>query len=307
MKSKFIRAAASLLSGILLFSCALTRTAGAAEVELNGVNSAPQWAAMVADTYGPGGAEITDLFGAATKNLAPGDEKTFSVQLRNSSPDPVVFYLKATAFTPSQADALADGAYFPDAVFDAARHDALLAAIKLEITHGGATLYKGTLGGTAEAGSNAMYSGTYGVALGQVSAGYVGNINVKLTVGDLGNDFQRLLTGVEWVFIANQLTPGAQPLPTATPTPVSVDTPPPDATDGVDITDGDTPLTDLDDGKLTDIDGGDVPLDALPDIIVVPKTGDGGGGLLTYGTVAGLALASMTALLIVGSRKRKKS
>jgi hypothetical protein len=243
------------------------------------------------------------LFGATAKNLAPGDEKTLSVQLQNSSPDPVVFYLKATALTAERAEELAnDDEYELDAVFDAARYDALLSKISIVVTHNGETLYNGTLGGSAAVGTNAMYSAVYGVPLGLVSAGNLANISVWLKVGDLGNGFQKLLTGVEWVFVADQRTPGF-PTPTPSESPSPGETAPPEE---VDIADDDAPLAELDDGKLADIGDDDVPLDKLPDIIVVPKTGDDGGAL-TYGTVAGAALAGMIALFLADLRRRKKS
>jgi hypothetical protein len=327
MKRRFIRAAAAMLSGILMFTgvFAQARAIGApaatANVELNGVNARPQWEPLVAKTYGPAGNEIKDLFGEVTKGLAPGDEKTVSVRLRNGSADTVVFYLKARALDAERANELAGEAYFDKSATTAALNAELLSQIRVTVTHLGATLYAGTLGGASA--DDTMYTADYGAALGAVSAGWYGDIVVTLTVGDLDNRFQNLLTGVEWVFVADQRAPEVVNPGTPDPTPPPATQPPasgdPDAPPAppvepadpnpdpgeTDIAEAEPPLAGLDDAPITDIGEDDVPLDAIPDIVVVPKTGDD-GGVMTYATVAGIALVIMAVLLVTSPRKRKQ-
>ncbi|MDR3277449.1 MAG: hypothetical protein LBT12_01640 [Oscillospiraceae bacterium] len=310
MKRKFIRAAAAMLSGILLLSGALAQTGAAAnEAKFNGADAAEKW--TVATVYdGENREEINDLFDLLTKNLVPGDDTQITVQLRNAGANAIVFYLKATALNADEANALADESLYGAGVTDDALNTELLSLIDIKVRHDGTEIYAGTLGGDSAPGLlgageyDDLYSDEYGVRLGQVSSGYAGSIAVDLHISEkLGDKFQNLLTGVKWEFIAEQVqttAPGGGPTTTTSPKTEPTDDP---ADPPVVITDDETPLTDLDDTPITDIDDPEVP---LADIIVVPKTGDE-GGLLTYSVVAGVALVVMVALLIVSSSKRKKT
>jgi hypothetical protein len=136
-----------------------------------------------------------DLFGAATKDLAPGDVRSIEVSLRNNAPDPVDFRLAARSLSTAEARYLE--AAYPGKTAD----DALLDAIDLTVRHGATTLYAGTLRGASSAG---MYS-TSGVAIGRVSAGWAGAITVELSVpSSVDNAYMNKLCAVEWVFIAAQ-------------------------------------------------------------------------------------------------------
>jgi hypothetical protein len=287
--------------------------------------------------YSKNGNSVADYFGDATKGLYPGARASVAVQLRNNTADMVSFYLRAEALTGEAARGL-------EAAFDGkVAIDALLENIDITVTHGGAAIYRGTLGGSASGTAPDLY--TTGAFLGRVSPGYWGNVAVELTVRDLDNTFVDALCAVTWVFEARQeddvVTPTATPTPTVppggggpsvggTPTAVTAEvvadaTPTATAAVGAvasatptavtsqsaattpsattEIPDDDTPLGGvIDDGSMTDSLG-----DEIPDMIVVPITGDRGGGFLTYGTVAAVALVAMVALLVIAPGKRKKA
>jgi MFS family permease len=138
-----------------------------------------------------------DLFGAATKELSPGDERSIRVSLRNNAPNPVDFRLAARSL--STADARYLEAAYPGKTAD----DSLLDAIDVTVRYRGTVLYDGTLRGVS---TSNLYSSA-GVPVGRVPAGRAGTITVDLSLRTAaGNALMDKLCAVEWVFIAAQHT-----------------------------------------------------------------------------------------------------
>jgi hypothetical protein len=215
-----------------------------------------------------------DLFGAATKDLTPGDVRSISVSLRNSAPNPVDFRLAARSLSTTEARYLE--AAYPGKSAD----ESLLDLVDVVVRHGATTLYSGTLRGVS---SSELYSSS-GVAIGRVSAGWVGSVTVELSVrGDVGSAYMDKLCAVEWVFIAAQYDgeelpvvpppyePPAGPAPTPAPERFILATPVDGvSTDTTVVVIDDTPLDELPDAPTptspgaTSEDGPDVIIEAEP-------------------------------------------
>jgi hypothetical protein len=259
---------AVLLSGIIAVGGGVI-PALAADADFNGQGATNVWQY---DTIGVT-AYGYDAFGAAMKDLAPGDVRTVTVQLRNNTSDDVEFRLVAEPLTGEEARALET--YFPGKTAD----DTLLDAIEISVSHGITPLYVGTLRGLALSGTADMYT-TAGVSLGRVSAAYSGLITVVLSLpASLGPEAMDKLCAVEWRFVATQYNdepeePGPGPGPDPGPGPGPGPTPPP--TGGSTTPGGTTPGDDtppvIDDTPIVDLPGGDTPLGpgtpGGPDVII---------------------------------------
>lgn len=317
------RIAAALLPALALSMASLPAAHAASQnmADFNREAAAP-WSYIGVRTYG----SLNDLFGDVTKELAPGDEKAVTVQLRNSSQRQAEFWLRAEALTGDGAKALE--ADFPSK----AAVDALLGNISIDIDYQGAPIYAGSLGGV---GTSDLYTGE-GVSLGTLEAGAYGAIEVSLRVSAaLGNEYQNSMCAVRWIFTATQddEEPPEEPTTTA---PSGDGTPPGpgggqgsiepnDPGPGATVPPGDAELgigegnvpggagetgnagdgapDSRDDGQVEDLPEGDIPQGAPgdPDMVVVadPNTPLGlpqTGGLLTYATPAALALIALLAL-----------
>jgi hypothetical protein len=269
---KHIRIAAAVLTGALLTIIGPLSAFAAAEANFDReAGAGNEWSYLGVTSYG----DPADLFGAVTKELVPGDTKTFNVQLRNSSDAATTFWLKAEALTLDGAKALEDDFAGKTAI------DALLGHIGIDVSCGTTSVYTGTLGGV---GSGDLYLN--GAELGTLAANSYEDVNVTLTVSDtLDNRYTNSLCAVNWTFTATQEDPVG----------------------GGGGGGGGTPLEELEDE--------DVPLaEALPedtDIVVIadpetplalPQT----GGLMTYATPAAIALAVLLLLYAatyIGSRR----
>jgi hypothetical protein len=202
-----INFAAALLALALVVAGGLApaRTAFAdTDVSFNGEAAADHWTydSYSVTAYGK------DLFGAATKDMMPGQQVSFDVRLRNTTADNVRFSLLCE---PSSAQELAAlQAQFPSKTVS----DALLDQVNITLTYAGGTIYNGNLRGTAAAPG--PYS-PQGAVLGFVNPGTYGTIRVTLSVGaNADNRFQNTLTAVNWAFVVEQyndvITPPVNPV-----------------------------------------------------------------------------------------------
>jgi hypothetical protein len=297
------KTAAATLSVALALACGPLAAYAGAGAEFFGDVGAP-WSYVDVTVIGG----VNDLFGDIAKELAPGDERALTVQLRNRSSAEAVFSLKASALTGEAAEAL-EGVYAGKSAMDV-----LLDAVTAEITYSGGVIYDGPLRGS----SSAPLYGTDGVILGSLGAGSYGTIGVTLRVpGNLDNSYMDSLCAVEWVFAASQedSSPVTPPTTPTTPSvPGSGTGTIPGTTPGADISDEPTPLDEGPVSGADDIYGEDVPLGDKPDLVVVvddptpmglPQT----GGLMTFATPAAIALIvllAMFAMTFVGKRKKER-
>jgi hypothetical protein len=238
----------------------------AGDVDFNGQGAGAVWQYDTINVRAYG----YDAFGDVMKELAPGDERSVSVRLRNNTPDEVEFRLVADSLTGDEAKALES--YFPGKTAD----DSLLDVVEIVVSHGTTRLYEGTLRGLATSGSAAMYSAS-GVSLGLVSAGYSGLITVELAVPvSLGSEAMNTLCAIKWRFVATQYNdqsnPPNPPNPPETPnTPNPPAAPPsqgPSEGPGTSVASGTTPAS-----TQTSTAGGtpvidDTPISELPDVDV---------------------------------------
>jgi hypothetical protein len=247
-----------------------------------------------------------DLFGAATRGLVPGDTRSVAVALRNNAPDPVDFRLAARSLSTAETRYLE--AIYPGKTAD----DSLLDAIDVRVRHGATTLYSGTLRGMS---SSELYSSA-GVAVGRVSASWVGSITVDLTLrANAGNALGDRLCAVEWVFIAAQYNdddPTEPPIDPEQPTEPERPAAPVSGGGGggstVVVIDN-RPASDLPDAQApaspntTDGDQADVVIEADP----VPETQGASAWALLNLILTGVSAVLMLALMLrfLLSRRRR--
>ncbi|MDR0862354.1 MAG: hypothetical protein LBN30_06245 [Oscillospiraceae bacterium] len=332
MKKSIKRLAAAVLSVIL----ALTVCSGAAlaaGTELTGSGAeqtfAP-WGGTAVKTYKYGTDQtITDLFGDATKNLAPGDTASTTVTLTNNATEAVTFYLRATPIRKEKAVNLTepkstdgDGSDFQDKT----ANDDLLDLVTIVIVSNEAsprTLYNGRL--------NGLDSTFYGppnttnespIPIGTVSSGSSASITATITIPEsLGNTYQDTLTAFEWVFYAwipdpvdsptppdypgdpsPAVSPAVSVEPTPEPTefteptiPLGLMTPEPTQPPVVDYPTPPTP-------PVIDLEEDEIP---KPEWVVVnPKTGD--NGFDTWTVLMGTTLTVLVVWLVVAIAKKRK-
>jgi hypothetical protein len=312
VRRKIRKPVAAVLSAIIALSGAAQTVLAAAPtpgVGFNGQGASNVWDVTPSATvYNiASGIKIDDFFGEATKGLVPGDERTVYVSLRNNTADSVLFSLLARAPVDEESSALtAEGGDF--AALTA--NDSLLDEITLEISNpfGPSPLYSGKMGG-AGAG---IYSPA-GAALGTVSAGAYGVIEIKVSVPPslTSEEFENTLAAVEWRFAAEQYNDRYYYYPTPTPAPTPTQTP------QVEITDEAPPLAEPEPEEEpttetppvidipVDIDEEDVPLAEFE--VVPPKTGDG-AGVFTWAAICAASGAALTVWLIAAvSRKRREA
>ncbi|MDR1422888.1 MAG: hypothetical protein LBI64_08525 [Coriobacteriales bacterium] len=174
----------SLMLALIVVAVGGVTPALATDVDFNGQGATNVWQydSLSVTAYG------YDLFGAVTKDLAPGDTRSLNVLLRNNTPDDVDFRLVARSLSLDEVRMLET--YYPGKTAD----DSLLDDINLRVSYGATILYSGALRG---AGSAALYTSA-GVAIGRLSAGYAGTITVELSLpSTLGNDTINKLCAVE--------------------------------------------------------------------------------------------------------------
>ena len=196
----------SLLS--IAFACIITMlvsnsTAFASSgMVFSGEYGDPIWHGENVAVYSNGIDVIEDLFGLATKELAPGDNRTLDIRLENRSGEPYDFYLAATALTGNDTREM-EGFFT-----DKRAEDSLLDAIDIIISYRGGNagssdrmVYTGKLGGDADSD---MY-GVSGVFLGSLAANTAGNVRVGITIpAYLDNSYMDTLCAINWVFVATQ-------------------------------------------------------------------------------------------------------
>lgn len=308
MKNAIKKLAAAVLL-VTISLATLGMSAAAADVNFYGNTTAP-FGFMGTTTYNVGsGRTITDFFGAATKNLSPGDTRTVTVRLNNTTTQNATFYLIATPLNEDEAAALtSDGSYFDGKTAS----DELLEQIGVVITRAATpnvSLYSGLMSGhSSVAPANPMPQNV--LPIGTVTSGASATITVALTIpGTLDNGYQDTLAAVNWSFIAELADPPGGPIITyppspSTPTqPATPDAPPP--TDEV-IEDETPPLANYEPPIIDDeveIGEEDVP---LAEFEVVPETGDDRPGIFTFGTLAAASAAVIVVLLITGNKRGKK-
>ena len=276
------------------------------------------------------GLEITDFFGEITKELMPGDTRTFSVRLTNNTAFTVEFFLRAAPVTHDPAtsfegetsdDLTASGSDFDDK--SPLIGDALLDAVTLTILNpfaptGSPPLYEGAMRGNS-ADPTSIYSraNVNGIALGYVGAHAVGLIQVTVDIPrELGDEYQDAFAAVEWIFYAqyDDTTPTPTPTLTPTPTPPVSPTPPeeslppesgppasgPPVESGPPATPTPPEETLSPSGPPIDPPGPDDDYD-----VIVTPTGDD-QNIFTWATLASISLVGLTVILILTIRKERK-
>jgi hypothetical protein len=319
LKKTLNRIAAAVLSVIISLTT-LGVSAAAAENNLNFDRGAtPTFSDTT--TYSVSGRKtITDFFGEITKNLTPGDEpKIVTVKLNNTAPESATFYLIATPLEQEATETLiADGYAF--AAGKTAKAD-LLEQILVEVKHVGTTagekvLYeKDSMKGLNSNG----YEGNV-LPIGTVTGNSHATITIELTIpAEVGNEYQNALAAVDLSFryVLADPPPSGQPPIVVPPNipqvnqpenPAQPAPPAPPVNDDEIIEDAPPPLTEytppiIDDEETETIDDEEVP---LADFEVAPKTGDENPGMLTFATVAAIALVTIIVLLMTGGRKKTK-
>jgi hypothetical protein len=280
---------AAVLSGILILFGSASALAAPGEVGFD--RRATGVTSTGTTIYDNTGAAVTDLFDTAAKDLAPGDVRSFTVQLRNTSNETVRFYLKATVPTQAELDALTTAASVTPTFADNsnAHYTDLLTLVQIKVTNqsNSAVLYTGPIGGSAGAD---LYDAD-GVFIGTVSAGWAGSIEIEVTIPDtLDNTYQGTLTAVDWVFTVQADDRGGGG---------NTSTPTPSPSPGFVIEDDEPPLGSID-NKIIDED--DTP---LADFWVAPHTGDD-SNVFQFATVAAVALVALLLILFVGRRDKKE-
>lgn len=241
-----------------------------------------------------------DFFKDYTKNLLPGDDITFTVQVKNNSSERVKFYFWAG-----------------DTENGKVISDELLSLIHLRITRSDnrIILYEGPAHGkgTGDPGSLEMI-GTGagdGIDLGWLNAG--NNIGLNITISiptSMGNEYQSEMASVDWTFLCEVYVPPTNP-PTDPPTdpPITPPTDPPITPPTESIPEGDIDIEEddipegapEDESLLENIPEEDIPDDSIPEGVIVvddkdlgklPQTG-------TLASVIGNSIGIGTGVLLI--------
>jgi len=258
---------------------------------------------------------INDLFGLATKELAPGMKREVNIRLENHSGDTYSFYLKAQAKTEDDASSLER--FFPGKTAE----DSLLDAIDTIIYYTGGNIYttegviyEGKLAGKPGAD---MYNGAHGVLLGTLGANSHGTVRAAISIPEgLGNEYMDTLCAIDWWFTAAMVeapqTPGPTPpvtyppttYPPATYPPESGQTDPPPTSV---IPPNPVPTGDPDGNISNETDIGDIEVPKEDIVIVVdpggklPQT----GGIATFVIPTAIALTILLLLLAITFIRKK--
>jgi hypothetical protein len=322
------RLAAAVLSVIISLATLGAPAAAAADgdnnADFNG-NTKPPFSFTETQTYAVGGSrgEIKDFFGEITKNLSPGDTKTVTVRLKNTADRDATFWLIATPLDDTEtATLLADGSPFAGKTASEGLLDQIVVVIRHDVAATSQEMYEGPMSGRDSPVAQLI---PYTLPIGTVTPNNTATITVELRIPDtLGNKYQNTLAAVDWTFYVEMeepeqpsgppgvVVPPAQPNQPDTPAqpnqPAQPANPAPPVNNDETIEDAPPPLTEytppiIDDDETT-IDEEEIP---LADFEVAPKTGDDAPGMMTFATVAAIALVTIIVLLMTGGRKKNKT
>ena len=316
---KMLSAAVILLISIgMAFPINAFAASGPGSVQFNGKGSEPWTIKSAPVYYSSTGDEIVDFFGALTKELLPGDTRSFTVELKNTSDAKVLFWMRTCPVT--RDGSTLDGfksselttlkASFTDKT--PLNNDDLLDQITLKLTNpfstpAGATLYSGTLRGDGTGINNEKWT-----QLGYVNPGQSGYIGVSVDVPmSLSNYYQNSLAAVEWQFYTEYddspvVTPppsggSKTPKPPVTTTPTGELQPPEKLPTLLEESPSEEPIAEE---PITNIDNPTPP--AADFVVQPPRTGD----TQALGLWISTACAGMIGFIFLGyisSRKDKKT
>ena len=289
---------------------------GSGSVQFNGKGSEPWTIKSAPVFYTSTGDEIVDFFGTLTKELMPGDSRSFTVELKNTSNTKVMFWMRTCPVTRDGAklDGLKSSglttlkASFTDK--SPLNNDDLLDQITLKLTNpfstsAGATLYSGTLRGDGTGINKETWTQLGYVNPGQ--SGYVGvSIDVPLSLSDY---YQNSLAAVEWQFYTEY---DDNPVISTPPSGGSKPSSPSETTLTTEISEPLLPEfpvlleEDPPDETASDADFGE-PKPPLADFVVQPpKTGDS-QALGFWIAIACVGLTGFIFLNYISFRKEKKA
>jgi len=249
--------------------------------------------------------DIGDLFGFATKDLAPGMETTVTLKLLNPEGRAYSIYLTTNQ---SLSERLPKGLKQEELeqviedFFSSKREEkSLLDEIDIVVTYIGANryevgreIYSGKLNGKPAGRSSSQLFTRDGVLLGNLSPSETATVTVRIHIPeDLDSSYMNTLCSINWQFTAVEYI--------YNPT-----TPTQGSDNNTDLTLLDPPLAEIEvipgmEGDGTIVDDNGVPLEEEPDVIIVVTPGGGlpqTGGIKTFVIPLTIVLLLLIALLV---------